>query len=88
MSVPSKIWALRMPGGPTKIVRSSKPISESVAKDRYLSSFKFRSSEIHSDPDIVWPLVRAIDEQQMHSEYSAFVEKSSKTGAPRALVEV
>ena len=87
-SVASKIWALRMPGGPTKVVKSAKPISEGVAKDRYLASFRFRQSEVNSDPDLAWPLVRAIDEQQMNGEYGRFIEKSSVTGGPRALVEV
>lgn len=88
MTGQAKIWALRMPGGPTRVVRSAKPISEDRAKEAYTKSFKFRQAECLLDKEAVWPLCKAIDETVLGKEYKQFQEVNSRTGKPRGLVEV
>lgn len=84
----SKIWAVRMPGGPTRIIKSDRrPLSEEDAKREYTGSFKFKSAECLNDPDQVWPLLEPIDETQLQS-YAHLLEPSKITGLPRALIEV
>jgi hypothetical protein len=85
----SRIWAVRMPGGPTKIVRSlNGELTEEDAKEHYRESFTYRSTEADNDPDATWPLLKPIDEAEMTSTYGHFLEESAITGKPRALVEV
>jgi hypothetical protein len=81
----SKIWALRMPGGPTKVIRSERLIDEDQAKKIYMGSFKFVSTE--NKRDTIWPLIKPLDETSV-LEYAKFTELSNVTGRPRALVEV
>lgn len=81
----SKLWALRMPGGPTKVIRSRFEISEDRAKEAYLKSVRFvRTETVRST---VWPLVKVLDEESV-KEYDAFTQLSNVSGKPRALVEV
>lgn len=88
MAGEGQIWALRMPGGPTRIVRSKKPIGELKAKDVYAKSFKFRSSECLNDKEAIWPLCKVIDETEFLKSYSQFQELSERTHKPRGVVEV
>lgn len=81
----SKIWALRMPGGPTKILRSGRLIDEERAKDIYMKSFHYVSTEVKRGTE--WPLVKPLDEVTVQ-EYAKFMELSNVTGLPRAVVEV
>lgn len=83
-----RLWAVRMKGGPTKIVRSKKDISESTVKQVYRDSFKHRSTDVDQDPDSGWPLLEPIDETELNTKYAWCLEKSTVTGAPRALVEI
>ena len=83
-----KIWAIRMPGGPTRIVRSSKPISEERAKKAYTESFEFIQAACLLDEEAVWPLCKVIDETVLRKDYSQFLEINTRTGKPRGLVEV
>jgi hypothetical protein len=82
------IWALRMPGGPTRVVRSKKPISEDRAKQVYSKSFNFKSAQCLLDKEAIWPLCKSIDETEFAKSYSQFAELNSRTGRPRGLVEV
>jgi hypothetical protein len=84
----SKIWAIRMPGGPTKILRSTtRLIREDDAKKIYKDSFRHKSTEVDSDPDTVWPLLEPLTETEL-TKYQTFIENSEITGKPRALIEV
>lgn len=77
-----------MPGGPTKIIQSaSRLVREDEAKQIYMDSFKFRSTEVDADPDAVWPLLEPLSETEVQ-KYAIFTEKSEVTGRPRALIEV
>ena len=81
----SKIWVLRMPGGPTKVVKSKKEITEDQAKAAYLQSVKFvRTETVRST---VWPLVKTLDDESV-KEYELFTQPSNVSGKPRAMVEV
>lgn len=84
----SKIWALRMPGGMTKIIRSDKMISETDAKDIYTESFKYRSARCLLDREAVWPVCRPMDEAEMNRDYSALLLESPVTGKHKHLVEI
>lgn len=83
----SKLWAIRMPGGPTRVISSKTEIDEEYAKEIYMESFKYRSTEVKNDPDLVWPLIKPLDETSVR-EYAKFMEVSSVTGKYRGLVEV
>lgn len=84
----SKIWALRMPGGMTKIIKSDSSLSEKDAKDLYIESFSYRSARCLLDKEALWPLCKAIDEAEMHRDFSLFLQESQVTGKYKHLVEV
>ena len=46
------MWAVRCPGGPTKIVKSEKPISESTVKQSYLESFSKIRTDAEKDKEM------------------------------------
>lgn len=82
-----EIWAVRCPGGPTKIVKSSTVLTEKKVQDLYLKSFRHRQRD-DSDPDTPWPLLQRITENDIRQNYQWCVEESAVTGRPRALIEV
>jgi hypothetical protein len=84
----SKIWAMRMPGGMTKIIKSNSEITESDAKDIYKDSFKYKSARCLNDLEAVWPLCKPIDESEMHKDFAQFVIESPVSGTHRHLVEI
>lgn len=84
----SKIWALRMPGGMTKIIKSDSSLSEKDAKDLYTESFSYRSARCLLDKEALWPLCKAIDEAEMHRDFTLFLQESQVTGKYKHLVEV
>lgn len=84
----SKIWALRMPGGMTKIIKSDTTITEMEAKETYKISFKYKSARCLNDVEAVWPLCKAIDESEMYRDYSQFLLESPVSGTHRHLVEI
>tara|TARA_R110000868_G_scaffold253061_1_gene509779 strand:+ start:218 stop:499 length:282 start_codon:yes stop_codon:yes gene_type:complete len=88
MAGASKIWALRMPGGPTRVVQASREISLEVAKKKYAASFAFKQAECMLKPDKDWPLQKAIDETEFNRDFSQFAEINSRTGNYKNLVEV
>ena len=88
MAGAGQMWALRMPGGPTRVVKSAKPISEDRAKKAYADSFSFKSAECLNDKEAVWPLCKVIDETEFRKSYSQFAELNSRTHLPRGVVEV
>lgn len=88
MAGSSKIWALRMPGGPTRVVRSIRELSLERAKKEYAASFAHKQAECMLKPDKDWPLQKALDETELKKDYSQFMEINSRTGNPRNLVEV
>jgi len=88
MAGQSKIWALRMPGGMTKIIRSDIMLTESDAKDVYKDSFAYKSARCLNDVEAVWPLCKPIDESEMYKSYAQFTIESPVTGKQKYLVEV
>ena len=82
-----EIWAVRCPGGPTKIVKSAALLTEKKVQDLYLKSFSHRQRD-DSDPDTPWPLLQRITENDIRQNYQWCVEESAVTGLPRALIEV
>lgn len=88
MAGSSKIWALRMPGGPTRVVRASREITMEFAKKKYAESFSYKQAECMLKPDKEWPLQKSIDETEFSRDFSQFAEINSRTGNPRNLVEV
>jgi len=88
MAGSSKIWALRMPGGPTRVVRASREISLSVAKKKYADSFSYKTAACMLKPDLDWPLQKPLDQTELNTNFSQFMEINSRTGNPRNLVEV
>lgn len=88
MSGSSKLWALRMPGGPTRVVKASKEISLASAKKKYTESFSFKQAACLLKMDMDWPLQKPIDENELRANFSQFGEINTRTGKPRNLVEV
>lgn len=84
----SKIWALRMPGGMSKIVRSKKELTESDAKKAYAKSFAYKTAKCLIDKELKWPLCRAMDDAELSRDYPNFLHASEVTGVNRRLVEV
>ena len=84
----SKLWLIRMPGGPLKAVKSAKqPLSAQMAKAVYRKSFEFISTEADIDPELVWPELRPIDQMTLEQRYPFLLEISEVTKKPRGLVE-
>jgi hypothetical protein len=89
MAGKSWIWAIRMPGGPTKIVMSDVGITEAKAKAEYRASLpKTVASTSDRDKSIEWPLVEAIDEQTLTNKYSNFLHPHSSTGRSQFVVDL
>lgn len=84
----SKIWALRMPGGMTKVVRSKKEVTEQAAKAAYAKSFKYKTAKCLVDKELAWPLCRAIDEAELNRDYPGFLHPSEVTGLNNRIVEI
>ncbi len=84
----SKIWAIRMPGGPTRIVKSDALLSEQAAKDAYVGSFAHKRAKCLEDKEAAWPLCQPITEEEISAKYSALVQPSLRTGLTKNLVEV
>ena len=84
----SKIWALRMPGGMTKVVRSKKELTEQAAKAIYTKSFAYKTAKSLVDKELAWPLCRAMDDAELNRDYPGFLHASEVTGVNKRLVEV
>jgi hypothetical protein len=87
-SVDGKIWAVRMTGGQTKIVKSNKPLTAVEVKRIYRKNVKVTSTLVDKDPDMPWPLLQAISEQTMQEKYSWCLQQHSMTGTFLSLIEV
>lgn len=83
----SKLWVIRGPGMPSKIVRSDKPLTEAKVKEFYLASFKFRTSELVRDPDYPYPLCKPVDDAEIQKNYSWMMRESLRKNH-RALIEI
>lgn len=89
MAGKSNLWAIRCPGGPTRVVvNRAKAIDEDTAKKEYRNSFRVRNAEWESDPDTVWPLVKPITQEEFDRDYKNFQHESVVTGMPRGVVEI
>lgn len=89
MSASGTLWALRMPGGPTKIVRSAKPITEAKARKAYRESLpKSIVSVADRDKSVEWPLCEMIDENELQNKYKNFLHPHSMTGRSQWVVEL
>lgn len=84
----SKIWVMRMPGGPSRIVKSDALLTEDAAKEAYANSFAKKHAKCLLDKEAVWPLCRAITQEEMTAKYSSLLQPSLRTGLPKNLVEV
>lgn len=84
----SKIWAIRMPGGPSRIVKSETLLTEQQAKDAYEKSFAKKHAKCLLDKEAAWPLCKPITEEEMTAKYSALLQPSLRTNQPKNLVEV
>jgi hypothetical protein len=87
-SVDGKIWAVRMPGGQTKVVRSTKPLTAIEVKKIYRKNVKVTSTLVDKNPDMKWPLLEAISEQTLQEKYSWCLQQHSVTGTYLSLIEV
>jgi len=88
MAGESKMWAIRCPGGPSKIVKSDKAISESTAKDAYLGSFAKKRTKALEDLETPWPLCKPVDETEIAKDYANLELESQVTGKTPRIVEV
>lgn len=83
------IWAVRMPGGRTKIIKSNVMLDEREVKEIYANQNGHKAAKcLVTDRDAAWPLCKVIDEVEMHRSYSQFLQTSERTGNPRGLIEV
>lgn len=87
MAGASKMWAIRCPGGPSKIVKADRPISESTAKEAYLESFSFRRTKANEDLETPWPLCKPVDETEVAKDYADLQLESQVTGKTPRIVE-
>lgn len=87
-TVDGRIWAVRMPGGPTKIVMAKEPLTESQVKKVYRSNTTCRAAAIDQDPDLKWPLLEAITRQTLQKDFSWCLQDHPQTGKSLYLIEV
>lgn len=84
----SRLWLVRMPGGPLRAVKSVKQnLSSEQAKAAYKKSITFISTEADIDPELKWPELRPIDQMTLEQRYPFLLEISDVTKKPRGLVE-
>ena len=88
LSSKSKIWLIRMPGGPLKVVKSVKQsLTVEQAKAVYRKSVNCLASECDVNRELEWPELKPIDEVTLVQRYPFLIEISEVTKKPRALVE-
>ena len=84
----STMWAVRCPGGPTKIVKSERPISENAVKQTYLESFSKIRTEAEKDKELKWPVLKPIDEAEFQKDWAQICAPSPNSGRQWRIVEV
>ena len=84
----STMWAVRCPGGPTKVVKSKKPISENAVKELYLESFAKIRTEVDKDKELKWPILKPIDETEFQKDFAQVCAPSPNSGREWRIVEV
>jgi len=90
MAASGKMWAFRMPGGPTRVVKSQVDLSEPKAKEIYASSFGHIGALCLKGPekDKDWPLCKLIDDAEFQKDFSQLANISDMTGLTRGIIEV
>ena len=88
MAASGNLWALRMPGGPTRVIRSAVELSEMKAKAIYAGSIRHKAALVLRDKEAIWPLQKVIDDTEFSKDYSQFALLSNLTGLPRGVIEV
>lgn len=80
-------WLVRMPGGPLRLIRSNRELTESRVKDIYLSQLKFRRSMTLDDPDTVWPFLKLTTDDEVTKNHSWLLQESLRKNH-RGVIEV
>ncbi|GEM_PF-1751089 len=90
MAASGKMWAFRMPGGPTRVVKSQVDLSEPKAKEIYAGSFSHNAALCLRGPDKDkdWPLCKLIDDTEFQKDFSQLANVSDLTGLMRGVIEV
>jgi len=84
-----KIWAVRVTGGPTKIVIADNPLTWSQVEKLYLKSFGYQSIKaLDSGDDDAWPIKEVLTEEELQRKYSALLVEHPTLGYPLALIRV
>lgn len=84
-----KIWAVRVMGGPTKIVVADSPLTWQKVERLYLKSFAYQSIKaLDSGDDDAWPIKEVLSEEELQKKYSDLLVEHPTLGYPLALIRV
>lgn len=84
-----KIWAVRVTGGPTKIVIADAPLTWNQVEKLYLKSFGHQSIKaLDSGDDDAWPIKEVLTEEELQRKYSALLVEHPTLNYPLALIRV
>lgn len=84
-----KIWAVRVMGGPTKIVIADSPLTWNQVEKLYLNSFGYQSIKaLDSGDDDAWPIKEVLTEEELQRKYAALLVEHPTLGYPLALIRV
>lgn len=75
---PYRHWIIRMSGGPPKIVRARRDLTDIQIREYYQKSFSFRRTIADDNPDEGYPILRRLQEHEIDSpEYRHLFQASS-----------
>jgi hypothetical protein len=73
-----EIWLVRSPGGPTRLVRSNRVLTEDSVKEIYLSQLKAIRTSALDDPDAKWPYLKRTTIDDVKSRHSWLLLESRR----------
>lgn len=71
-------WLVRSPGGPLKLIKSNRTLTEDEAKEIYLSQLKVIRSRSLDDPDAKWPYLLLTTVDQVRKNHSWLLLESRR----------
>jgi len=83
-----KQWAVRGPGMPQKILRSDKPLSEAQVKKLYLSTVKYKASDIDRGSTEVPFKIIPVSDDDIQKTNLGWCLRESRRRNHRALIQV
>jgi hypothetical protein len=71
-------WLVRMPGGPLRLLRSNRSLSEDMVKEIYVDQLRHRRSRSLDDPDTKWPFLKLTTDDEVKKDHAWLLQESRR----------